>query len=68
MIWVNERPGSIVNCRPIKIEHVKESSEGTRQHVNAVQNQMDNIKNTVVTIDNTKIVNVQHKKWQCSQI
>jgi hypothetical protein len=34
IVWENTSPGSVINCRPIKLEHVQESYEGTREHVN----------------------------------
>jgi hypothetical protein len=40
---------------------VQESYEGTREHVNKIQDQMDKINETVVNIDETTIINIKHQ-------
>jgi hypothetical protein len=59
IVWENTRPGSVINCRPIKLEHVQESYEGTREHFNKIQDQIDKINETAVNIDETTIINIK---------
>jgi hypothetical protein len=40
---------------------VQESYEGTREHVNKIQDRIDNINETAVNIDETTIINIKHQ-------
>lgn len=60
IIWKNPRTSSTRFCRPIKFLLKKETAENTREEVNNVETQIDNL-NTIDLIYNYVNLKVEHK-------
>lgn len=57
--WVNPKPSSTRLCRPIKFEYIKETPESTKKEVDRVNDEIRNLKGTIVNI-NQKICEIHH--------
>lgn len=58
-IWVNPRPSSTRYCRPIRFQFLKETAELIRSEKERVQNEINNLRPTILQHDNSTIT-VRH--------
>ncbi|CAH0563057.1 unnamed protein product [Brassicogethes aeneus] len=59
IIWQNSRPSSTRFCRPLKFAFAKETKELTREEVNSIDEEIDNLKPTIV-IRNNSTLTINH--------
>lgn len=62
-VWENPRPSSTRYCRPIKLEYAKETIEYTKQEDEKIQEQIQNLETTRVTINHLNFF-ITHKLVQ----
>ena len=54
VLWNNEKPSSILSCRPVKLEFAKETKELNVETVNKLKSELDNIVPNTISDKNLK--------------
>lgn len=59
VIWINPSPSSTKYCRPIKYMFKKETKNSTKEEVNDIEKQIQQLSNTDITIKET-VIHIKH--------
>lgn len=59
-VWKNERPSSVLHCRPIEFSYIKETKEVILEKYKHIKDQIEKLQDTKFTTNNGLTIKIRH--------